>query len=85
MLKIKIQGAVDKGTFSAQGNNQAQKQAKKYYEHVFVIVYGAQKSIPPTLIAWRTGCRTGPSGWESILGLLERFTNTGAVPLDRAS
>jgi hypothetical protein len=28
---IKIQGAVDKGTFSAQGNNPAQRQAKKYY------------------------------------------------------
>ncbi len=25
------------------------------------------------------GCRTGPSGWESIPGLLKRFTNTGSV------
>ncbi len=28
-------------------------------------------------VTW--GCRTGPSGWESIPGLLERFTNTGSV------
>ncbi len=24
------------------------------------------------------GCRTGPQGWESIPGLLKRFTNTGS-------
>jgi hypothetical protein len=33
-------------------------------ELVFVNVYGAQESIPP--------------GWESILGLLKRSTNTGS-------
>jgi len=24
------------------------------------------------------GCRIGPPGWESIPGLLKRFTNTGS-------
>jgi hypothetical protein len=33
-------------------------------EPVFVNVYGAPESIPP--------------GWESIPGLLKRFTNTGS-------
>jgi hypothetical protein len=33
-------------------------------EPVFVKVHGAQESIP--------------SGWESILGLLKKFTNTGS-------
>jgi hypothetical protein len=33
-------------------------------EPVVVNVYGAQESIPP--------------GWESIPGLLKRFTNTGS-------
>ncbi len=27
----------------------------------------------------KRGCRTGPPGWESILGLFKRFTNTGSV------
>ncbi len=29
----------------------------------------------------KLGCRAGPSGWESIPGLLERFTNTGSALL----
>jgi hypothetical protein len=43
-------------------------------ESVFVNVFGAQESIPPTYVA----CRTAPPGWESIPGLLKMFTNTGS-------
>ncbi len=43
----------------------------------------SKESIPPASVAWRTGtsnrvCRTGPPGWESIPGLLKRFTNSGS-------
>ncbi len=44
----------------------------------------SEESIPPAYVAWRAGttyrgCRTVPSGWDSIPGLLKRFTNTGSV------
>ncbi len=48
-------------------------------------VYGAQESIPhhrfrqPCGPVRQVGCHTGPPGWESIHGLLKRFTNTGSV------
>ncbi len=43
----------------------------------------SKESIPPAYLAWRAdttkqGCRTGPPGWESIPGLLKRFTNIGS-------
>ncbi len=56
-------------------------------EPVFVIVYGAQESIPrnrfrqPMQLGGsvrKQGCRTGPPGWESIPGLLKWSTNTGS-------
>jgi hypothetical protein len=40
-------------------------------ERVFVNVYGAQESIPP--------------GWDSIPGLLKRFTNTGSASISLLS
>ncbi len=54
-------------------------------EPVFVNVYGAQESNPmnrfrhpmkPGGPVRQIGCRTGPSAWESIPGLLKRSTNT---------
>jgi hypothetical protein len=43
----------------------------------------SEESIPPAYVAWCAGttnrfCRIGPLGWESIPGLLKRFTNTGS-------
>ncbi len=42
----------------------------------------SDESIPPAYVAWRADMTnkltyTGPPGWESIPGLLKRFTNTG--------
>jgi len=42
----------------------------------------SEKSIPPAFEDWQAGRTkrvvvTGPPGWESIPGLLKRFTNTG--------
>ncbi len=50
-----------------------------------MIVNGSQESIPPVYVAWRP-VRQIPvgllyrtaAGWESIPGLLKRFTNTGS-------
>jgi hypothetical protein len=59
-----------------------------YTEPVFVNVEGDQESIPRIDSASlsslagkydKEGCRTGPPGWESISGLLKRFTNTGSA------
>ncbi len=41
------------------------------------------ESIPSAYVAWRAvyvkyGCRSGQPGWESIPGLLKRFTNSGS-------
>jgi hypothetical protein len=57
-------------------------------ETEFVNVYGAQESIQrnrySSLCIWRAGTKnsavvyTGPPGWESIPGLIKRFTNTGS-------
>jgi hypothetical protein len=53
-------------------------------EPLFVNVYRAQESLLRNdfvilcSLAGRydkSGCRTGPPGWESIPGLLKRFTN----------
>ncbi len=43
----------------------------------------SEKSIPPAFVDWQAGTKnrvavTGPPGWESIPGLLKRFTNTGS-------
>ncbi len=56
---------------------------------VFVNVYRAQESIPrnrfrqPTLpcgpVRHEWGCHFSSPGWESIPGLLKRFTNTDSV------
>jgi hypothetical protein len=62
----------------------ALSQRDKTPESVFVNVYGAQESIQPTYVAWRTGttnrvaCNTGTPGWESDPGLLKRSTSTGS-------
>jgi hypothetical protein len=42
------------------------------------------ESIPPAHVAWLADTSnrdvvTGPPGWESIPGLLKRFTNSGSV------
>jgi hypothetical protein len=52
-------------------------------EPVFANVYAVQGSIPPAYVAWRAGTTNGvavprATGWESIPGLLERFTNKGS-------
>jgi hypothetical protein len=44
----------------------------------------SQDSIPPAYVAWRAGTSNrivapARQGWESIPGLLKRFTNTGSV------
>ncbi len=64
------------------------KQIDDTTEPVFVKVYGAQESIPWNRFRQpryslagrynKYGGRTGPPGWESIPGLLKRFTNTGS-------
>ncbi len=43
----------------------------------------SEESIPPAYAAWRAGTtnRVAVPGWESISGLLKRFTNTGSVLL----
>jgi hypothetical protein len=42
----------------------------------------SEESISPAYVAWRAGTtnrsRTAPPCWESISGLLKRFTNTGS-------
>ncbi len=42
-----------------------------------------EESVPPAYAAWRAGTtnRVAVPGWESIPGLLKRFTNTGSVLL----
>ncbi len=45
----------------------------------------SEKSIPPAYEAWRAGTPNRvvvPAlGWESVPGLLKRFTNTGSVQI----
>ncbi len=57
-------------------------------EPVFVNVQGHQESIPridsASLCSMagrydKYGCRIGPPGWESVPGILKRFTNTGSA------
>ncbi len=42
--------------------------------------YGAKESIPPAYVAWRarTTNKVVAPGWESIPGLLKRFSNGGS-------
>ncbi len=39
----------------------------------------SSESTSPANVAWHTGLSYHPPGWESIPGLLKRFTNTGSV------
>ncbi len=73
-------GEEEKGT-KWQG---LQDRSKVIVEPVFVIVYGAQESIPrkrfrQPMQPGKQSC-TGPPGWESIPMLLKRFANTGSEP-----
>ncbi len=49
-------------------------------EPVFVNVYGAQESITPAYVTWRTGTVVVPAplGWESTPELLKTLTKTGS-------
>ncbi len=57
------------------------KQSRQRTEPEFVNVLEAQESIPRAYVVWRadTSIRVlVPTRWESIPGLLKRFTNSGS-------